>query len=280
MSLITKRTIYGNALMTAQFKNVKHVVQPNSTLNEKFGVLEATHADENPALGYYCIGNGGHHYDTAEGNMALPTTRYHRARDAALFKHLPFVMRELDNDLDAVTRAKYAGRTIENFGGVDYYCYWLKRVPASSDPVEVSHNVTNLDGIDTNPFIPGPEDLNPLPIEIPPEGVVPGTGETLSVSSDVVIDFDSIDAENLREVCRIRFDNENFAIVSEIGLCSGEDKDYTFTPAAGNPYSLLEAVDVQIAIHVSCLYPMAYSNEGFKLGIDIGASEPLAVEVI
>jgi hypothetical protein len=277
MSLATKRTIYGNGLQTAMFNNKEHEILNNTTLNEKFQVLATDNPDKMPTLAYYAIGRGGHKNYSGSDGQPLVKSRPHRARDAALFKHLPFVMRELDNDLDALTRNNYALRVIENFNNVDYYCYYLKRVPASSQALRYEHSVTTDGVTETVVFQPTPADLNPVPVDIPSEGVTPGTGETLSVSTTFEIDFNATDSENLKQVCRIRHNDEQYATVSEIAICSGQDHGIDVQPQSGNAYVLREARGVQVSIFVSCMYPMAFANNGFNLKIDLGASEPLAV---
>lgn len=278
MTLATKRTIYGNGLQTAMFNNIEHVILPHTTLNEKFQVLATDLPDKTPTLSYYSIGRGGHQNYTGSDGTPLTKARPHRARDAALFKHLPFVMRELDNDLDANLRSQYALRTIEQFGGVDYYCYYLKRVYSELQTLNYEHSITTDGSTDTIVFNPTPADLNPIPVDIPSEGVTPGTGETLSVSTTFEIDFSATDAENLKEVCRIRYNDEQYATVSEIALCSGQDHGINVQPSVGNPYVLLEARGVQACVFVSTMYPMQFANNGFNLKIDLGASEPLAVD--
>ena len=278
MTLTTKRTIYGNGLQTAQFTNSEHEILENSTLNEKFNIVSTEKPDKNPTLMYYAIGRGGHQNYLGTDGQSLIKSRPHSARDAALFRHLPFVMREMDNDLSLSERSQYALRTIENFGGVDYYCYYLKRVDMANAPIRYEHSVTIDGNTDVVTFTPTPADLNPTPKEIPPEGVTPGTGETLSVSTTFEIDFNATDAENLKEVCRIRHNDEQYATVSEIAICSGEDFGVNVQPPVGNPYEMLEARGVQCAVFVSCMYPMQFANQGFNLKIDLGASEPLAVD--
>lgn len=277
MTLNTKRTIYGSALQTAQMIGATHRLLPNSTLNTKFDILKDETLSKNPNIAYYAIGNGGHENYPGEDGQALTRARVHSARHAALFKHLPFVMRETTNDLDELTRAKYALRTIEEFDGVNYYCYWLKRIDLSEVPVNTFYSVTDGDSTTTDPFIPSPEDLNPVPGEIPSEGVVAASGEELTAQALIDINFDAGDAEELLKVCRIRFKNELYATVSEIALCSGEDKEMPVTPPQGLPYNFLEAIGVQVNMHISCLYSIHFSNSGFDLRVDLGASEPLTV---
>lgn len=280
MSITTKRTIYGNQLQTAQFSGSKHVVMENSTLNEKFSILAGEQPDSQPDNGYYVIGIGGHMNYTGSDGMALTKPRHHRARDAALFKHLPFVMREVTDDLDANLRNKYCLRVIENWGGIDYYCYYGKRVNVSAAPIISEHTIIKDGQPDIIPFIAAPEDLNPVPVDIAVEGVTPGSGETLSATQQVTINFDGNDVKELKQVCRIRFNDEAYAVVSEVGLCSGVDKQVPHQPAGGGQaYNFLEVQACQVSLFVSCLYPLAFSNDGFALKIDMGASEPLAVEV-
>lgn len=280
MSITTKRTIYGNQLQTAQFSGSKHVVMENSTLNEKFSILSGEQPDDQPENGYYVVGIGGHMNYTGGDGMALTKPRHHRARDAALFKHVPLVMRELDDDLDANERSKYCLRVIENWGGVDYYCYYGKRVNVTSSPIQSEHTVIVDGQEDIQPFVAAPEDLNPVPVDIAVEGVTPGSGETLEVTQQITINFDGKDADHFKQVCRIRFNDEAYAVISEVGLCSGVDKQIPQQPVGGGQaYNFLEVQACQISLFVSCLYPLAFSNDGFALKIDMGASEPLAVEV-
>jgi len=275
--ITTKRTIYGNALQTAALRDKIHVVSEHSSLNEKFQVLPSEVSTNRPVVKYFAIGRGGHVNFTGEGGVSLVKSRPHRARDAALFQHLPFVMRELDNDLPPVERANYALRTTETINGVEYFCYYLKRLTDDNEPILSELNTVRDGSVNIEPFIPTPNDLSPIPVDIPSEGFTAGTGDTLSVTSTLSVDFNTTDAEYLLEVCRIRFNDESYATISEIAICSGEDFN---TPAnnQGANYNLLEAIAVQVSIFIACMQPVHFNNQGFTLRIDMGASEPLSVE--
>ena len=278
MSLLTKRTIYGSELQTALLMKSTYAIRENTTLNEKFNILEGvTPDDELPALSYYCIGRGGHKNLNGADGEPLTTLRPHQARDAALFKHMPFVMRPTTDDLDELERNKYGLRVTEVHGEVSYFCYYLKRLDLTEIVPELEYRVASDGNTTVTPFTPARSDLNPTPVDLPVGGVSVATGESLAVKGTVEVMFDVTDAEELVNVAKILYDNELYAVVSEIGLCSGVDEVVPTTPIVGSPYNLREAAAVQIATHVSCFYPLQFNNNGFRLKINLGASEPLAV---
>ena len=276
MRIIT-RTVYGSLLQTSLLLGLPFEVAANSTLNEKFDIQSGVDLADGqiPEVGYYCIGNGGHRIVTGADGIPYTTPINHRARDAALFNHLPFVLREVDNDLSIAERARYALRRAETHNGRNYFAYYLKRIDVTNVNSEMNHT-TVQDGVsETVPFVPTNDDLNPEPPEMPSTGVITTDGNYLSSSAIVPIDFTEKDVEELVNVSRVLYDNENRAVISEIGLCTGMDKTVTGSAGGSGSFNYKEAIAVQIATHITGYYPVGFTNRGFNLQIEAGATEPM-----
>lgn len=280
MRIIT-RTLLGANLQTALLLNLPFTVSASTTLNEKFNIEAGTALDPGviPKVRYYCIGNSGHRVITGADGIPYTSPINHRASDFALFNHLPFVLRELSDDLTLTQRAAYGLRKLEVINGVNYIAYYLKRIDVSSVSTEMYHT-TVVDGISsTVPFIPGNDNLNPEHPALPNEGVISTDGNYLTASAIVPINFTEFDVTELMNVASILYDNEERAIISEIGLCSGVDKVVTSTGAGGN-INYNEAIAVQIVTHITGYYPVGFTNIGFELQIEAGATEPMLSEGI
>ena len=77
-------------------------------------------------------------------------------------------------------------------------------------------------------------------------------------------------------MANIIYGDENYAIISEIALCSGVDRSVSVQNGSSQ-LSYTEAIAVQVSDFVSCFHPMSFLNTSFTLGLDIGAVEPLVV---
>ena len=107
MKTIT-RTIMGSALQSALLLGIRPQILPFTTLNEKFGVLADAKLNEGevPHLGYFAIGNGGHRNRVGGDGTPYSTPHHRVSSHAALYRHLPFVLRPVDNDLSVSERAQ------------------------------------------------------------------------------------------------------------------------------------------------------------------------------
>lgn len=278
MRVIT-RTVYGSGLQTALLLNLPYAVKENSTLNEKFNVLPTAVLDNGviPHVGYFCIGNGGHRVSTGADGIPFTSPINHRASDAALFNHLPFVLRELDNDLTIAQRENYGLRTTLEVGGVEYIAYYLKRLDSSSTQMLLNHTFT-LEGVTTTTeFVPNADNLNPSKPELPNDGVISTDGNYLTASAILPVIFDQNDVSELLNVARIIYNSEDLAVISEIGLCSGVDKVVSAT-SGGSSFNYREVIATQIVSHITGYYPVGFANRGFEIAIEAGASEPLLGE--
>lgn len=271
------RTIYGAALQTSLYRGIPHVIVDNTTLNEKFDIIADAKPKPNDVLAmrYLCIGLGGHRHVTGAEGIPYTTPITHRANHAALYKHNPFVIRRQNDDLTVAERAKYGLRRTEVHNGERYFAYYLKRIE-NIDSTPIMEHTTIIDGVTTTvPFTPTNADLNPVPPEIPSTGVLATHGNYLSVTSTATIIFDEWDVAELKNVARVLYDNELFAVISEMALCSGVDRVVTGDGPDNSSINYTEVVGVQIAAHITAYYSVGFTNQGFNFEIDLGATEPL-----
>lgn len=275
------RTVFGAAMQTAQYLGKPYLVQDNSTLNEKFGVQAnaAPGESERHAVQYFTIGNGGHRAITGADGIAYTTPNNHAATDAACFSHIPFVLREVSNDLSVEQRAQYALRRLETHGGVQYVAYYAKRLVL--DNVNVNLQKTQIDGNNqtTTPFVPTAANLSPTPIgdDTTDDNVIVASGEYVSGSAVVTINFNQADVDELREVARILYGDEKYAVISEVALVGGVDRTVTGPGPGTSNINYLEAIATQITTFISTYYQLNMQNNGFTFTADVGITEPLFI---
>lgn len=270
------RTIYGNYIQTCNYVGKTPIIPPHSTLNNKFDVnsgVEPTE-DERAVMRYFCIGLGGHGY--AGGADLIPrfSMLQHKSTDAALFGHLPFVLRPIDSDLSDTERSIYALRVQENYGGLPYYAYYLRRLDLTSVEPEMLYTTINAGSEVTTPFIPSAANLTPTPTIIS-DGMNVVSGDMTSVMARLGITFTTAQINEIMNAAKIIYGDESYAIISEIGLCTGVDRDVIVSSAGGGTFTQPEAIGVQIAAFISAKIELQTANRSVTFEMDVGASEPL-----
>lgn len=271
------RTVYGAYIQTCLLLGVPPVYPEHSTLNEKFGIQSGVlpTSEQFPRLRYYTIGNKGHQLVVGAQGIPKPEPVQHRATDAALFGHLPFVLRPVANDLTAGERARYALRREETHEGVRYAAYYLRRMDMTNVVPAMEYKVVSGGTEQTSPFVPNSSNLNPTAPQVNNTGVNVTSGDYVSASGRLGLIINEAEAAELLNVAKVIYDDEGYAIISEIGLCTGVDKVVQVTSSAGGTFNFNEAIGVQIATHVSGMYPMVFSNTGVTIALNVGATEPL-----
>ena len=272
------RTVYAAALQTAQFFNLEYEIPENTTLNEKFGIEPMTRPPEDkyPILKYLAVGNQGH--QLVEGAEGIPYTapKRHAATDAACFNHIPLVLRPLSDDLPSDRRARYALRRQEEHNGTNYIAYYLKRIDLEDLEIEMHRTYIDDGEQITEKFTPSEDNLNPDPIEpISQDQIVSASGEYVSASATVSVSFDEFDVEELKNVAEVLYGSSQYAVISEIALCTGRDHTSTGPGPGGGEIDYQEAIGVQVSSFISDFYQLNLQNQGFTLNIDNGITEPL-----
>lgn len=272
------RTVYAANLQTCLLMGIPFVLEENTTLNEKFlaGLGVALSGADIPKMRYVAVGNGGHKMKVS-GNSSLqvPEPLMHRTTDAALYNHLPFVLRPQANDLTEVERARYALRVAETHGGEDYYAYYLRRMDLTGVESEMQLKHVESGVTTAQPFVPTLDNLSPVAPETPPEGSVPTTGDYAVASARVNFVLDQFDIDELKNVALILEGSEDFAIISEIALVSGVDKVISVTDHLGANFNFNEVIAAQVAVHVSSFHVLKSTTNGINTIFDTGATEPL-----
>jgi hypothetical protein len=277
MEIIT-RTVLGSYLQTVLLQDLPFEVELHTTLNEKFGILK----DELPPIGkiprmrYFTIGCGGHQMAVGSNGKTKPDPLQHRSRDFALFEHMPFVIREANNDLSAGERARYCLRREEIHNGLRYFAYYGKRIIVTNVRAAMEY-VTIRDGQDpiVSKFIPDSSDLNPIPQTLGNTGVQTVAGDYIAASAKSDISFTKADVAELKNVAIVLYGDADLAIISELALCSGLDKTVQAPGASGTTITFNEVICCQVVTHFNTFSSMVYNVDGLDIVLDVGATEPL-----
>ncbi|WP_233874912.1 DUF7208 family protein [Paraburkholderia adhaesiva] len=274
----SQRTAWGAYLQTCLLQNLPFTMMANTTLNEKFGVQAGVAPSPGilPSQRYYCIGNGGAGVTAGADNVALSQPLQHQATDAALFNHLPFIMRPVSADLAAAQMAQYALRQVITWNSVVYACYFLRRIDFTGVGVELDM-VTVSNGVSTiTPYVPDASNLNPQP-PTPANGSINIlSGDFITAAAIVKLSFSAQDVTELLNCANIIYGDPRYAVVNEIGLVSGIDKVVN-VPVSGGSFNMNEVICAQICSFFNTYQAMNYQNGGVNINLSVGATEPLFV---
>ncbi len=272
------RTIYGSYVQTCQFNGTPYVAIPNTTLNQKFNVLPDQHISGNtlPYLQYYGIGLGGVTMELGTNGIYIPTPVLYKPDQASLYKPIPFLMRPVNEDVASNIRENYRMRAIVTFNNVSYVAYYLKVLPISANPPQIQLINVNNGTTNSYPYSPSADVLNPTPPNITTQNQNVTVANYLSVSNQVPLKLDSNDISEIQNCCNIIYGNPDYAVLSEIALCTG--LDYAATASInGVSTGYQEAIDVQVSSFIQDLFALQFSNTEVDLLLDIGSTEPLLV---
>lgn len=286
MSTIT-RTILGARIQSELLLGLKHAPLPFTTLNEKFNVQAGVNTPdaEVPTLQYLAIGIGGHRTQVGAEGISYPEDNLFSPASGALYRHLPFIMREVGSDLTQTERARYGMRVLEQHNGKNYICYYLRLIDTSLSQVVMALNVPQGGSgstppvIVTEPFIPDSSHLNPTPPLVPANGAVTTDGSYLTTSVNLELSFEAAEVEELLNVGRILFDNERQVVISEFGMVAAKPMLVTSSTGSGS-VNYYEAVQATLIAHSMVYYAMMYLNRGFDHTLELGAIEPLTIGTV
>jgi hypothetical protein len=272
----TTRTAWGAYLQTCLLLNLPFSMMTDTTLNEKFNVQAgvAPSAGVIPSQRYYCIGNGGHTMTVGTDGIAAPSPLQHEATDAALYNHLPFIMRPVSADLTASQMAQYALRVVQTYGGVAYACYYLRRISFTNVAAQIQMNTVANGVTTTTPYVANTANLNPT-APAPANGTVNTvSGDYLTAAAILGLSFSEQDAAELVNCANIIYGDPRYAIISEVGLVSGVDS-VVAVAASGGSFNMNECISAQINSFIDTFIPMNYMNDGTTINLNVGSTEPL-----
>ncbi|AAL83040.1 hypothetical protein KEN51_CDS0257 [Pseudomonas phage vB_Pae10145-KEN51] len=271
------RTAYGSYLQTCKYLGIPFKLIPNTTLNEKFSIQQnvAPSAGQIPNVQYMVIGNRGHYFVKGPDGSDEVENNIHRANDAALYNHIPFVLREVADDLPAQRRNMYRLRRLEEHNGKQYFAYYARKIDVTG-VVPKLLKITIVDGEPVvTPYVPNRDDLNPTPPTISNQGTVVGSNESISASAIVTVNLTAEEILEITTAHRIRTGSVRSPIISEIGLCSGVDKDVQGQSGASGNFIYTEVIACQINVFIATNHAVGYNSDGLKLTFDIGGVEPM-----
>lgn len=272
------RTIIADLIQTNMLAGLPHPIMPGTSLNQLLKVEETAQIakGEYPIFGYYCIGDRGHTSSVVgDADDVIIDLFKHENTDMAPWRMRPFVMCPDGSDLPASERSKYALRTYEQWAGIWYWCYYLKRVDLSQLVAAVLQT-TVVDGVESDkPLIFDETNLHPTRPNLPPDQATTASNKYNSISLPFSIEFSAIDAQYLMDAAAIYAGNKNRAIVSEIGFVGGINRVIQTQGDKGAQIQFNEAIGTQLLTHMTTYHQLSISTRGFTIDMELGANEPL-----
>lgn len=271
------RTVYGAAVQSSLFLGTNCQYPEYSTLNKALNIraTQPPSADKRPNLSFYVWGNRGHKITVGASGIPLNEIVQHRATDAGLYGMLPFVLREVNNDLTAAERAKYCLRRQEEHNGAAYYAYYGRRLNKANLVPAMYYTQVENGASNTTNFIPTASNLTPTPPSVSSSGTNQITADYVSARSRLSIVIAESEVAEMLNVAKVLFDDERYAIISEIALVTSVDLAVTANGFGGATFNFLETIGAQIAAHVATYQALVYTNTGTTIEMDVGVNEPL-----
>lgn len=268
------RTLVGDYIQNTKLSGLAYEMHDYTTLNEHLGV-EAGVAPEKgtyPYLKYMVIGNKGH--KMIEGPDGSPTfgDYGYKCTSTRLYGHLPFIVREINNDLTPGEQEKYALRVTKVYNGTTYVLYYARRIDFSNTRA-VYKQLKQKDGQkETSSFTYTTDNMKAEPPRYDSNGTLLGTEVSLFTSATVTV---TLTAEEIAEIIngyRIINNTTIAPVLSEIGLCTGVDKS---VPLMGTNTYYNEVIACQVNIFISVGNSLRHDNNGLRFEFDLGSSEPM-----
>ena len=280
MSENTTKTVHHVKGELQRALNIPFVVDPFSTLNEKFAnatINAAVPDGEYPTIGYITIGRGGHRNRTGTGGASLLDILKHRPSDAVLFDHVPFLMREVGSDITHAERERYRMRTRVTYNSVDYMCYWVRVVDVSAAAPE-TRIVTVLDGVSTEEeYIAGSSSQSPTEIVIDNDNLNTADGRYLVTQSNIGLTLDESDINEIINACEIIYGDAAYATISEVGLVSGFDLNITNNLDGVGDITYTEITHAQIINFIGTQIPLQHRPDSAVLDYGLANTMPYPI---
>ena len=231
---------------------VDALILPNTTLNFKYNNNPNVLPEESIKLAYFGIGTRGYR-NLNDENLSAPYIP--SAKNMDLFQPLPFRVVPISNDLSPAEKLKYRMRVLKVVDGVQYWCYYLKKISFIDNRVNIietdltTNTETILSELDQN-------DLNPVPLNTTAEGISTATSK-ISVALTATV---QITGEEVIEAINVLYGGNLLrAAVSEIGIYMGNDQTVVMNDGVGGTFNGTEAIFTSLAYHYTSL-PVPFSN--------------------
>jgi len=221
----------------------------NTTLNHKYDLFKNISPEGIPKIRYYGIGINGCRY-VDEHNSLVPYVP--KITDMDLYTPIPFRCVPVSNDLSAAERTLYRMRVMQTFGGIDYFCYYLKVITISTPDIVLAE--TDLTTGDETILVLDNSNLYPIPDEL----VVVDSLDVNKEGSAYVEGILTIMGFEVLEAINVIYEGDlTKAQISEIGLYSGEDKEVT------SDITYTESIYTQLNVH-KCMIAEDFSSQSIN----------------
>jgi hypothetical protein len=268
------RTIWGAALQAYQLAGLPYSTPVNTTLNELYNIQSGVQPTATPAIGYMGVGNGAHVAATGSNGFPLMITVPHFCTDAALFNGTPLLMRPLTSDITPAQMASYGMRVVKTYNGIQYACYYLKKIDLSSVAPVINYNANNNGTIAVTPYAATSNNLNPTKPSVAAGGTIQTSADYLTVQMVLSLGFTENDAVEFVNCATIIYGDPKYAVISEIMLVTANRQTAIGAGASGQ-FTYNEAFGAQVHSFIDDYISVADTDQGFDFDLDLGAGEPL-----
>ena len=272
------RTLWASHLATLRYAGKPFTLLPNTTLNQKFniGANEKPMTNEYPMLNGIVIGNSGC-YGEMKPSGTLRTVHYNKKpTHAALFRHIPFIVRPIDNDLSATVRAGYGLRYPFAKDGVKYVAYFLKRLHPEDWAQSTTLTSVGQDGIISNvdEYIPDVSALTPVVPTVSNGTLITATGDYVGTTLQTKINLNENDIREIVDAVTIFLGDPELAVISEMGVTHGIMRQ--ISGQFGSVTSqYVESVCTQISMFAPEFSDLNSSAKSLEISLSCGNMEPL-----
>lgn len=256
-----------------------------STLNERYEVLaeesQGRKKGRDFQLAYFGVGIGGSRSIGQDANGLEGRRVYqHKATDFNAFYPIPMVGRKLSEDLDEEVRKNYRMRYIRKIGDELYVFYELKLAGfIEFDPTMKVGERDPATGNETErPYVPKKEDLEPKPYELTSTNSVPVTNTYINGTGKIDLSLNGNDLEELRNVCRILFNDSSKAAINEVYMVYGIETDHDGDIDGPGTVRYKELLSACVSYHITEAYARdANANSKMPWFFMYGNSLPLLI---
>lgn len=279
MSDITVKTIFALHKELFVTAGADYVPLPFSTYNEIHSVFhgEPIPAGSRPETAYFGIGRGGHKNATDLASEDLQNPQQHQIADAHLFKPIPLIMRETDDDLSDAEIAKYRMRKVITANGKQYFAYYLMKVDLTTSVPTIRH-VDATGGTEViTPYTPTVDQLTLPPVTVVNNEANTSTGIHLNGLIGLTVTLTPNDISEILNCVDIIYNDRRFALITEQALASGIDKEVTSNDG-GVPRTYTEVIAACNNYYIDMSIKLVdYQTTGGELTFDLGNSLPWVV---
>ena len=281
-------TLLGNLINKACVTNQSLTIPQFTTLNEAYNIRASESIGVKNGrdfeLKFFMLGvRGSDGLGQDQNGVTQFRTNQHQPIDGNVFVGIPFVVRPVSDDLDNLTRAKYRLREVRTINTIQYAIYWGKLIDFDDyNPQLLKIYKDPLTGAeDVKTYIPVSDDLHPVPVELTSANTVPISNTYVNGSAILNCTLNENDVEELKNACRIVFNDAGYARPNEVAIMYGIDNDTDGDIGGGQYIRYTESLSTVVGHFITERSGReANNNREIELVFDHGASEPMLLHTV